>query len=925
MKRFNDLIVQRSKLIILITVLITVFLGYHAAHFRIDSSVENLYDQNDPNKRYDDEVRARFGGDDTGVIGLVADNVYTPATLEKIKRITAEVEQVEGVERVQSLTNVPDPIADIGSMPLLIPRIPTDPATLEALRHKVADNPIYLNMVSRDGKGAAILIIFKPGSDENEALEKARDARLEEIIAREQGPETLYLTGPQHIMVNSVRLMKRDLRTFTPLSFAVIMVVLGFCFRNVRGVLLPLMSVLCGVVWTLGIMVLTGEAITIGTLVLPSLLIVIGSTYSIYIIAQYEDEVPKGGTAKEVVQRALARVTVPVVVAAFTTVVGFVMLLVNRIATIRALGLYAAVGFVCLTVVVLTLMPAILALLPLPRNKVARPKPDRLAALLAEVAQFDRQYRVPIMVTAGLLVIPCVWGISRIRADSNFIQYFKRASPVRQANEIIGQRVGGTQNFDIIVDSGKKDGAIGFDLFQRMKGLQTYLATLPGIDQSLSIVNYCEVLDRAIESSKTIDKETAGTRAPQATSTGARLTTFWQRPDQLAGVLQFVYLMQRQQGPTNPFASMLSSDSSIARILVRTRLTSSRDIMHTAEAIRHYGKAHFPPEVTVRPTGSLILLNEATGDIVWGQITSLGFAVAVIFVVLSLLFLSIKVGLLSLLPNVLAILILFGVMGMTGITLNLGTSIIASIAIGIAVEDAIRYLARLSDEIKASHDQEKAIFQTISTVGKPIIYATAALGLGFMVFFFSSFVPIQKFGFLSALTVAVAFVNDLVLLPALLATTRIITLWDLLYLKLGKDPDKTIGLFEGLRPSQAKIVTLMGELKVFPDGQAIVRQGELGNEMFVIIGGKAEVRVNVNGHSRVVRELNRGDVFGEMGLIRHHVRTADVVAAEDVEVLVVNERFLTRMQRRYPRIGAKIFLNVAKILSDRLEQEIARV
>jgi hypothetical protein len=346
--------------------------------------------------------------------------------------------------------------------------------------------------------------------------------------------------------------------------------------------------------------------------------------------------------------------------------------------------------------------------------------------------------------------------------------------------------------------------------------------------------------------------------------------------------------------------------------------------MHTADAVRTYGKEHFPPEVTVRPTGSLILLNEATDDIVWGQITSLGFALVVIFVVLSLLFLSIKVGLLSLLPNVLAILILFGVMGITGITLNLGTSIIASIAIGIAVEDAIRYLARLSDEIRTTHDQEKAIFQTISTVGKPIIYASTALGLGFMVFFFSSFVPIQKFGFLTALTVAVAFVNDLILLPALLATTRIITLWDLLYLKLGKDPDKTIGLFEGLRPAQAKIVTLMGELKVFPDGQPIVRQGELGNEMFVIIGGKAEVRVNVNGQSRVVRELSRGDVFGEMGLIRHHVRTADVFAAEDVEVLVVNERFLTRMQRRYPRIGAKIFLNVAKILSDRLEREIAR-
>jgi predicted RND superfamily exporter protein len=921
-KRFNDLVVKQPMLIILVAVLITVFLGYHAAHFHIDSSVENLYDQNDPNNKYYKEVRKIFGSGDTGVIGLVAANVYTPTTLEKIKRITAEVEKVDGVESVQSLTNVPDPITDVTNPPLLIDRIPTDPMALAALRQKVQENPIYFNLVSRDGKGAAILILFEQRSGENESAQKARDDRLEEIIAREQGPEKLYLAGMQHITVNSVRLMKRDLRTFIPLSFAVIMVVLGFCFRNLRGVFLPLISVLCGVVWTLGIMVLTGESITIGTLVLPSLLIVIGSTYSIYIIAQYEDEVQKGGTAKEVVQRALARVTVPVIVAAFTTVVGFVVLLVNRIATIRALGLYAAVGFVCLTVMVLTLMPAILALLPLPSSKVGQQKPDRLAAFLVGVAQFDRQYRVPIMLTAGLLVIPCVWGISRIRADSNFIQYFKRDSPVRRANEIIAEKIGGTQIFYIIIDSGKKGGVMKFDLLERIKGLQTYLTTLPGIDQTLSIVNFCELFDRALQSGETGNATESPAEAK--TAAAASLTTFWERPEQLVEVTQFIGLLQQRRAAKAFFASAVNADSSIARIVVRTRLTSSRDIIRTADAVRTYGKEHFPPEVTVRPTGSLILLNEATDDIVWGQITSLGAALVVIFVVLSLLFLSLKVGLLSLLPNVLAILILFGVMGMTGITLNLGTSIIASIAIGIAMEDAIRYLARFSDEIQTTHDQEKAIFQTISTVGKPIIYATAALGLGFTEFFFSSFVPIQKFGFLTALTVVVAVVNDLVLLPALLATTRIITLWDLLYLKLGKDPDKTIGLFEGLRPAQAKIVTLMGELKLFPDGQAIVRQGELGNEMFVIIGGKAEVRVNVNGQSRVVRELSRGDVFGEMGLIRHHVRTADVVAAEDVEVLVVNERFLTRMQRRYPRIGAKIFLNVAKILSDRLEREIAR-
>ncbi|MGH7838737.1 MAG: efflux RND transporter permease subunit, partial [Candidatus Binataceae bacterium] len=358
MQRFNQLVVQRPKLILCLALLLTAFLGYHAWHLHIDSAVENLYDQNDPNKRFDEEVRERFGSDDMGVIGLLTANVYTPATLEKIKRITAEVEKVDGVASVQSLANVIDPITDIGNPPLLIARIPKDPAALKALRRKVEENPIYLNVVSRDGKGAAILILFKQQIGENELLQEKTDDRLQEIIAPEQGPEKLYLTGTQHITVNSLRLMRRDLRTFTPLSFAVIMVVLAFCFRNVRGVLLPLASVLCGVTWTLGIMALTGEAITIGTLVLPSLLIVIGSTYSIYVIAQYEDEIQKGGTARQVVERALTRVSIPVTVAAFTTVVGFAALLVNRIGTIRALGFYAAVGFVCLTVIVLTIIPA---------------------------------------------------------------------------------------------------------------------------------------------------------------------------------------------------------------------------------------------------------------------------------------------------------------------------------------------------------------------------------------------------------------------------------------------------------------------------------------------------------------------------------------------------------------------------------------
>jgi predicted RND superfamily exporter protein len=196
--------------------------GRQGRHFRLDFSVENLYDQNDPNKKYDEQIRTRFGSDDMGVIGIVVDNIYTAATLEKFRRITATVEKVDGVDRVESLTDVPDLIADLTKPPLLITTTSMDPATLAGLRRKIANNPIYLNIVSRDGKGAAILVFFKDQPGDDEAAQKLRDDRLEAIVAREQGPEQLYLNGTQHITVNLLKLMQRDLRTFTPLSFAVI-------------------------------------------------------------------------------------------------------------------------------------------------------------------------------------------------------------------------------------------------------------------------------------------------------------------------------------------------------------------------------------------------------------------------------------------------------------------------------------------------------------------------------------------------------------------------------------------------------------------------------------------------------------------------------------------------------------------------------
>ena len=337
---------------------------------------------------------------------------------------------------------------------------------------------------------------------------------------------------------------------------------------------------------------------------------------------------------------------------------------------------------------------------------------------------------------------------------------------------------------------------------------------------------------------------------------------FWEDPTSL----EPVWSMVRSSPET--FRSAISGDFARGNIVVRTTLSGPREIEDTLARIRDYIAQHFPAELSVHPTGALVLLTGTSSEIVAGQVRSLSLALAVIFVVMAVMFLSVRVGVLAILPNALAIVVFFGILGWLGIFLNLGTSLIATIALGIAVDSTIHYMTRLSRELQGEADQPAAMRRTVSAIGIPVVYTTVALFFGFLTFGVSNFVPIQSFGLLTAVTLAVALVANLVVLPAGLATTKIITLWDLVGVKLGEDPAKTIPLLAGLRPAQARIVVLMGELRRFSPGEAIVRRGEMGNEMYVILEGTTEVWGSSGEDRPRLAALRRGEVFGEMALVR---------------------------------------------------------
>src|SRR5205809_735616 len=866
MEAFARWLARYAPAVVVANVAVTVVLGLYAFHIRIENSLESMLPAGDPKVAYYAATRAVFGSDDVGVIGVRADDVFAPSTILKIARVTDALAKVPGVESVLSITNVVDPTAYFASAARLLPRIPPTPDEVEALKRKLAATPLVgKNLIADDFRGAAIVVFFENLTDA-QYLDLGVDRRIMDLLAAENGPEALFYTGAAHVKQAAVELMRRDIARFTPIALALMLLVLWLCFRTVRGISLPILAVAMALVWTLGVIVLAGKALTFGTSVLPPLLLVVGSSYAIHVMARYYEQVDAGAPPDEVVVRAFARVWLPLAISALTTVIGFGSLMVSRITAIWDLGLFAVIGVVCLTVTCLGFLPAALQLMP---SRLRSARSGKVSPTLAENLRRlgERVYakRRHILWAGVAVSLLALAGARRIQVDADFLYYFEPGSEVRRANETINREIIGSNPFYIIVEGGA-----------------------PVVDEQGNVV--------PAEQPK----------------------PFWQDPKNLEPLLETI-----DKSP-GTLKSVVTPDFRTASILVRTSLSGSRRVEETLDRIRLYVAEHFPADIAVNLTGTLVLLTGTASDIVAGQIKSLTLALGIIFLVMTAMFLSAKIGFFAILPNVVPIVIFFGVMGWLGIYLNLVTSLIAAIALGIAVDSTIHYMARFNLELRGETDQAAALVRTVRTVGVLIVYTTIALFFGFLTFGFSSFVPIQNFGILAGVTMVTSLGANLVLLPALLSTTKIITLWDLLGVRLGDAPAATIPLFAGLRPAQARIVVLMGDLRHFAPGKIVVRRGEIGEEMYVMIGGRTEVFVGDGAGRQRINELKRGDVFGEIGLVRHAGRPAHVVAAGDVDVLALDEHFLRRIKNRYPRIASQVFLNLTRLLSDHLQRTTER-
>lgn len=882
---------RAPRVTLLVIALATLFLGNAARTIQVDSAIDNLLPSDDPDHDFYQEARRTFGSEEATVIGLFADDVFSPPALAAIDRLSTDLAGIDGVREVLSLTTVKGVEADDGSVSVgrMMRTLPTDEDAARAYRDKILASPLYSgNLVSADGRATAVAVLFEPLTDE-EFLQRGIE---DQIRGHVEGLAHLTpaITGIQTLKVRGAQLMEQDLTRFVPLSILLVVIVLAGEFRTLRGVLLPLGAVVAGVLWTVGVMALAGVKINMGTLILPPLLMAIGVAYAIHVLSRYYIERRAAETVSQAVTDTVRHIRVPAGVAWITTIVGCVTLIFNPIPAIRDFGVYSVIGITCIYVLSITFIPSMLLLLPDTGRMPPGEKLDsRLTRALGRLCEFAVRRRRVILPVTALLCVAGLMGASQIRLETNYLEFFHEQSDVRLENKRIGDALGGTQPLYLVFDGEGPGTMRRLDVLEAIGAIQEEVAKHAGVDTTLSLVDYLKLVGVALN--------------PDG---GSRL------PERQADVDQLLLFVDPVE-----LAPVVTRDYARANLVIGTDLASSSDIGDLIARIEQFAQARLPAGVTARATGNLVLLNRSADAVAQGQISGLWQVFVVLVVLMSTLFLSIRTGLLSLVPNVVPIIGLFGLMGFAGIDLNISTSMIAVIALGIAVDDTIHYFNEFKLQIQATGDTHRAIVEVVRTVGRPIVFTAVALSAGFLILCLSNFQPIRQFGFLASFTMAVGLVAELLMTPGLVVSITVITLWDLLYVKLGPRPHREIPLFEGLRPLQARIVVLMGRLTSAAPGEFITRRGEMKAELYVLLGGRVGVR-REDGHV-VLRTLSRGDVLGEMGLVRERPRSADVVALERTEYLVLDRGFLTRIERRYPRIAARVFLNLTRILSDRLE------
>ncbi len=856
---------------------------------RIDPSADRLLPEDSAARAFYERVRSIFGTDETLLIALRSDDAFSRASLERVERLTERLEALDGVHHVLSVTNAIDVRGvgdDLEIAPFADP-IPTEPEALDELRERVLANPIYAGtLVSRDARTAALVVYFADMTHQ-QYLETGLNQRIVDLAEDERGEAELFVTGGPHIRAETARVLLGEAISIPLLILGALGIVLALSFRTVRGVLVPLSTIAISVLWSIALITLFGYELNAVTALVPPLLTTLGLSYAVHVTSEADQERRargEGGPAP--VADALARVALPVALTGGTTAIGFASLALSPLSAVREFGILSVLGVACTVLASLTFTPATLALLPGPRGGRTETR-DAFARLVERIARFDLSHRGLIFAVTGLVFALSLVGMRSVRVGSEQVSKFAADAPVRVDFEGVNEQLGGANPLFVVLETDVPEGFMEPVNLKAIAALQGWLEAQPEIGVTTSFADYVALIYRGFHGN-----DPAYLRIPDTKRTVSQLLLF---------------------GASEELDAFVDGRFQTASIRVRARVVDSDDVAQLTRRIERRLE-DLPGQLHASVTGTSVVFNRALAEIIRGQAVSVGAALLLIYGVLALMFVSLRIGLVALIPNVLPIAAYFGALGLSGVRLNPGTSLVAPMVLGIAVDDTIHYFARFIRDAKRLGDEKRATASALKAVGRPVTYTSIALCVGFLMLNASELRTQGELGNLAAFALAFAWTTDFFLTPALCARLRIATLWDLLRVDLGHDPQHSLGLLRGLRASQARIVATLAGVVKLRAGERLFQAGEPGDALYVVIDGRLRTAIPTAEGELEIDTHARGATVGEVGLFEGP-RTAEVDALEDSRLLRISRGAVHHLTRRYPRIATVVLRNLNQDLA----------
>ena len=740
----QERIIQYRIAIVVASTVITLLALLMFPRLKVNPNLDDYVPETIENRVYLRKLDSIFGGSEMILVMLHDEDVVNASTLERLRSLADNLGQIEGIDRCISPFDAMEISYEDGFMVMepFLEEIPQDIGDDESMKPRIIANTMASRFFSEDFTLVS-LILSKNLQTSDTIIEV-----IKEVIAGQPGEEEVLIGGLPFIRYSISGNIKSDLMLLVPLAMLLMVFLLYFSFREWKGVFMPFIIVTMSIILSFGVMALLGWEISLISILLPIMLIAIANNYGIHMIARYQ-ELSRNNESlsmKEISMQIYHDLKRPIVITGLTTIGGVLGLLSHSMIPAAQLGVLTAIGIGFALVLSIWFLPAMLSFFRLPKT-AATTGQNKMALADRWLNWFSRwvtHHPVRIVILSATVGVIGLIGVFFVEVDTNIEGYFLGRSEVRRSTELINDKFGGSQFISVLFAGD----VLLPEVLNRIEEYEKEIVKDPAVGHVSSPVTLIKELSKGF-----YNPGEEGYNKIPATADEA---------------YQFieVYSMGGNQDAVEQF---IDYNYEYARILISQKDGSNKTGKHLQKKLENLTRDD--PNVQFIAGPSLTTI-ELADMVVEGQFKSLVFAMVVVFILLSIVFRSSRAGVLSCLPLSIAILVLFGMMGLFGISLDIATALLSSIMIGVGVDYTIHFLWRFKVERARGLDHKEAAHITLCTTGRGIFFNAFSVIVGFLALSLSNFAPMRFFSALVVISISTCLISALLLVPSIVILTK---------------------------------------------------------------------------------------------------------------------------------------------------------